>query len=242
VGVNDSPRPLVFLIDDEPDVLSVLTAHLERGGYDVRGFSSAEQFLDGLSHGSAGGCVVTDVNLPQMNGLALISALAERGSTMPIIVITGQGDVPLAVRAMQAGAVDFLEKPISGPAIRAALGRALENATGQNAGQDATGQDATGQGATGQNASGQAAIGQSALRRERAQLQERLATLSRRERDMFDGLVSGRLLKQVAHDLGISPRTAEIYRAKMMEKLGLTTVSELQRAGIMLELFRGEEG
>lgn len=184
-----------------------LAFQLGADGYDVHAYESAEVFLDAAAPPWRG-CVITDVRLPGLDGIALIETLTCRGCPLPVVVVTGLGDVPLAVRAMQAGATDFLEKPVLPEALERAVSRALSGL-------------------------GSAA----ALRREAASLATRLATLSRRERDVFDGLVTGALGKQVAGRLGISPRTVEVYRAKMMEKLGIQTSAELQRLGLLHALF-----
>jgi two-component system, LuxR family, response regulator FixJ len=205
----DEPQPpTVFLVEDDPDDRDALVFHLTATGYRVQAYDAAEPFLAVLDPATKG-CLVSDVRLPGMDGLALIAELAQRGSRLPVIVITGQADVPVAVRAMKMGAVDFLEKPFAQGAIAETVQRALEGAR-------------------------EAA----SLKHETEAAAALIATLSRREREVFDGLVAGKLGKQIAQELGISPRTVEVYRASTMEKLGVNTLSELVRLGILTELHK----
>jgi two-component system response regulator FixJ len=175
------------------------------GGANIRvaTYESAVAFLRALPDISPG-CIVTDVRMPEMSGVELLRYLKDAGVSLPVIVITGHGDVPLAVEAMRLGAVDFLEKPFDDDiliaAVRSALARLQELDRGQA---------------------------------RKAEVQERLATLSARERQVLDGLVAGNPNKTIAHDLGISPRTVEIYRANVMSKTSATSLSDLVRMALV---------
>jgi two-component system response regulator FixJ len=173
---------------------------------DVNGFTarSHDSATAFLDH-LAGGppdCVVSDIRMPGMNGLELVRKLKADGLSCPVIAITGHGDVALAVEAMKAGAADFIEKPFDDDALLSAIRFALAARTGGAA--QAGRQDAT----------------------------DRLAGLSPRERDVLQGLVSGKINKVIAHDLGISPRTVEVYRANLMAKTGARSMSELMRLAL----------
>jgi two-component system response regulator FixJ len=205
----EEPRqPTVFVVEDEPDDRDALVFHLMATGHRVQAYSAAEPFLAALDP-TTWGCLVSDVRLPGLDGLALIAELARRGSSLPVVVVTGYADVPLAVQAMKMGAVDFLEKPFAQGAIGDTIRRALEGVR-------------------------EAAT----LKRQAEAAAGRIAALSGRERDVFNGLVAGKLGKQIAYDLSISPRTVEVYRASTMEKLGVNTLSELVRLGILRELHK----
>ena len=158
----------------------------------------------------APGCILTDVRMPGMNGLELVAALSARGVSHPIIVLTGHGDVPLAVEAMKAGVADFLEKPVRGEALIASVETVL--------------------------AAGAAHHERVA---EGAELKERLAQLTVREREVFDAVVAGDSNKQAAQRLGISPRTVEIYRANVMAKMKAASLSELVRMALKCEAASG---
>ncbi|MEK0085598.1 response regulator transcription factor [Benzoatithermus flavus] len=202
----DDRRPVVLVVEDDEALRRALAFNLEVAGYRVRAHEAAEPLLAELDRIEAG-CLITDVRLPGMGGLELIRELARRGSRLPVVVVTGFADVPLAVEAMKAGAVDLLEKPLAPGALLAVVERALRACSG--------------------------------ILRQQEQVENaaaRIATLSSREREVFDGLIRGRLSKQIAGDLGISPRTVEIYRANVMEKLGTRTLAEIVRLGVLLEL------
>ena len=172
----------------------------------VETFESGDAFLAKLPKGG-GGCVITDIRMPGINGIELLKRLRTEPNPPSIIVITGHGDVPLAVEAMKQGAADFLEKPFDDEAMLAAIRAALarRNAHGR--------QDA-----------------------ERSEVHEKLATLSSRERQVLDGLVAGLPNKSIAYDLKISPRTVEIYRANTMTKMGARSLSELVRMALIAGL------
>ena len=194
---------VVHVIDDDADVRQSLAFLLSTAGLAVRVHDSAVAFLKVLPE-IKDGCVVTDVRMPGIDGLELQRRLGELEKRLPVIVMTGHGDVPLAVEAMKAGAVDFIEKPFDDEvmlsAIRTALARQADD-------------------------------------RERnartAAIQERIARLSDRERDVLDRLVAGKANKVIAHELGISPRTVEVYRANVMTKMQADSLSELVRMALI---------
>ena len=194
---------VVHVIDDDADVRQSLAFLLSTAGLAVRVHDSAVAFLNILPE-IKDGCVVTDVRMPGIDGLELQRRLGELEKRLPVIVMTGHGDVPLAVEAMKAGAVDFIEKPFDDEvmlsAIRAALVRQADD-------------------------------------RERhartAAIQERIARLSDRERDVLDRLVAGKANKVIAYELGISPRTVEVYRANVMTKMQADSLSELVRMALI---------
>jgi two-component system response regulator FixJ len=194
----------IFIVDDDDGIRDSLRAMLESAGYDVIDFASATEFLGAKEW--RGSCLIADIRMPGMDGLELQQTLAQRGSRLPVIIVTGYGDVPLAIRAMKAGAVDFIEKPFDAAALLAGIGRALDAA--------ATWQEAA----------------------EAAQLIERLTT---REREVLQQLVAGRSNKLAAHALGISPRTVEIHRARIMHKLKAKTMSDLVRTAVAASKRRG---
>jgi two-component system, LuxR family, response regulator FixJ len=197
---------IVHIIDDD-DVLRESVAFLLRTAkIDVKSYESAASFLDRLPHENVG-CVVTDVRMPGVSGIDLLKRLRDRKINVPVIVITGHADVPLAVEAMKHGAVDFLEKPFDDEVLLSAVRSALHEREGE-------------------------------VKRhgERATIESRLAALSNRERDVLGGLVAGRANKQIAFDLGISPRTVEIYRANLMEKMRATSLSDLVRMALIAEI------
>jgi two-component system response regulator FixJ len=194
---------LVHLIDDDEAVRVSLAFVLEMNDLPSKAYASAQEFLD-VADMVVGGCVVTDVRMPEMSGLDLVRRLKERGSTLPVIVMTGHGDVPLAVEAMRAGVIDFIEKPFEDAVILNAIRRALEvRAEG-----DAQAED----------------------RRRFAQM---LATLSGRETDVLRGVVAGKMNKVIAFELGISQRTVEVYRANVMTKTHAGGLSELVRIALL---------
>ena len=190
-------RPLVHLVDDDDAVRDSLAFLFKSTGFDVRTYASGGEALAGISPDSAG-CVITDVRMPGMSGLELLNQLRARERALPVVVITGHGDVPLAVEAMRAGAVDFLEKPFDNEALVSTVRRALGAAVPAD------------------NA-------------ERSHILDRIGRLSQRERQVLEGLVEGRLNKTIAFDLGISVRTVEVYRAKLMAKMQADTFADLVR-------------
>ncbi len=205
-----APARLVHVIDDDDGVRDSLAFLLEAAGYQVRAYDSGQRFLDGFA--GAQGCVLTDVRMPGLNGLELALRLKSLGSRLPIIVMTGHADVPLAVEAMKAGVDDFIEKPFDDQVIIASIEAAFERAEASHA-------------HAGHSDDG-----------ERAETSRRLGTLSMRERQVLDALVNGKANKVMARDLGISPRTVEIYRANVMQKMGAANLSQLVRITILAAL------
>lgn len=199
----------VFLVDDDPPVLRGLARLLSAAHYRTRAFASAREFLS--THDPAEpGCAVFDLAMPELDGLELQQALCGSGVARPIIFVTGRGDVATTVRAMKAGAIDFLTKPVSAEALLAAVARAhvLDSETRRS-------------------------------RTELASIEARIARLTRRERQVFALVVEGRLNKQIAGELGTAEKTVKVHRGRMMRKLRVRTVADLvrlaERAGIRPE-------
>lgn len=196
---------LVHVIDDDDSVRRSAAFLLRHAGYRVQCYVSGAEFLKEAKNGDYG-CVLLDVRMPEMDGLEVQQEMARRGIDMPVVILTGHGDVGIAVKAMRAGAVNFIEKPYE----KDVLLDAIEEAWGR-------------------------------LRRgvdkdmKAAEARVRLASLTGRERDVLDGLVAGNPNKTIAYDLGISPRTVEIYRANMMEKLRVRNLSEALRIAFIAE-------
>jgi two-component system response regulator FixJ len=188
----------VFIADDDEAVRDSLQVLLETAGYRVRAFAGGGELLAALHPGEAEGVVIVDVRMPGIGGLEVQERLPEERVGLPVIVITGHGDVPLAVRAMKAGAVDFVEKPFAEEAILGAVERAL--AIGRQRHQSGV---------------------------EAAEAEARLAPLSEREREVLRLLVAGKPNKVIAYELSISPRTVEIHRARIMAKTRAKSLSEL---------------
>jgi len=192
----------VYVVDDDEAVRDGLSGLLDAGGYTCRTFSSAQDFLQAaptLRHG----CLIADIRMPGMDGLELQRRLVEQSLPFPLIVVTGHGDVPLAVRAMKAGALDFIQKPFGAKAI-------LEST---------------------KNAMTHVAEPQQLDALEVA-AKTRVDSLSRREREVLQGLLSGLPNKSIAYELGISPRTVEVHRGRVMQKMGARSLSELVRLGL----------
>jgi two-component system response regulator FixJ len=198
-------EPLVHVVDDDDAVRESLAFLLETDGLPVRTYDSAEAFLDAIGGGERkAGCLITDVRMPGMTGLDLVRRLRELSVDLPVVVITGHADVPMAVEAMKAGVVDFIEKPFEDDALLGVIRSTL------------------------------AARGRAEEREaERADVGRRLATLTGRETEVFNRLVQGAANKVIANDLGISPRTVEIYRANVMAKMAASNLSELVRMGLL---------
>ena len=200
--------PTVFLVDDDTAVLKGLGRLLAAAGMQVAAFDSPKEFLERLDP-TVPGCLVLDVAMPGLNGLELQQALTAKGSELPIVFLTGQGDIPTSVRAMKRGAADFLTKPVDDEALLAAIRSAFEE--------------------------------NFALRKShqaRSVVEQRLATLTTREREVLDRVVTGRLNKQIAAELGTVEKTIKVHRARVMEKMGARTLAELlslaERAGIKI--------
>ncbi len=198
---------IIHVVDDDEAVRQSLAFLLGSAGLAVRLYDSAASFLAGLSSVS-GGCLITDIRMPGMSGLELLHALKAKAFRLPTIVITGHGDVPLAVEAMKAGAIDFIEKPFDQEVLLSAVKTALERSGG------------------------------GASEEERI-VAAKLASLSARERQVLEGLIEGHSNKAIARDLGISPRTVEVYRANLMTKMEAGSLSELIRMALRAESATG---
>ncbi|WP_312597556.1 response regulator FixJ [Brevundimonas sp.] len=195
----------VFIVDDDPAMRDALTLMLRGAGYRARAFASADDFLADLPT-DASACVVTDVRMPGIEGPELVRRLkAVRGDSWPVIVITGHADVPLAVQLMKAGVSDFIEKPFDPQQILDSVGHCIASLSGLEA-----------------------------ERAAREEAQGRLASLTNRERQVFDALIDGCSNKEIALRLEISPRTVEIFRAKVMTKMQAPNLSTLVRIGMRL--------
>jgi len=195
--------PVVHVIDDDDAARDSLMFLLRSAQIEVRSYETAPAFL-ATAKTVATGCIITDVRMPEMTGIELLRRLREMGADIPVIVITGHGDIPLAVEAMKYGAADFFEKPYDDEALLAAVRAALNR-------QEGAAQKAA----------------------ELTALNERLATLSNRERQVLEGLVAGKPNKIIAFDYDISPRTVEIYRANVMTKMHAASLSELVRMALI---------
>ncbi len=194
----------VYLVDDEPGMLKALSRLLGTEGFAVQCFRSAADFLANLPP-DARGCLVLDVAMPGLDGMKLQQRLVGDGSALPIIFLTGHGDIPMSVRAMKSGAVDFLTKPVRDDDLLAAVRAALKIAEAQAAEMDAT-----------------------------TALRARLARLTPREREVMEHVIAGRLNKQIAAALGTGEQTIKVHRMRVMEKMGLESVAELVRAAARL--------
>jgi two-component system response regulator FixJ len=204
---NAVAQPVVHIIDDDEGLRESLAFLLRSAAFEVKSFESAKAFLDVLPH-AAPGCIITDVRMPDISGIELLRRLKELKIGVPVIVITGHGDIALAVEAMKIGAADFFEKPFDDDLLVASVRAVLRQREGQ-----------TKRGA------------------ERAEIEHRISTLSRREKDVLTGLIEGRANKQIAFDLGISPRTVEIYRANLMNKMQADSLSDLVRMALLAEML-----
>jgi two-component system, LuxR family, response regulator FixJ len=207
---NAAAQAVVHIIDDDEGLRESLAFLLRSAALEVRSFDSAKAFLEVLPD-AAPGCVITDVRMPDMSGIELLRRLKELKIGVPVIVITGHGDIALAVEAMKIGAADFFEKPFDDDLLVASVRAALQQQ-----------QDQTKRGV------------------ERAEIEHRIATLSPREKDVLAGLIEGRANKQIAFDLGISPRTVEIYRANLMNKMQADSLSGLVRMALLADMLSSE--
>lgn len=197
-----SDRTVIHVIDDDAAMRDSLAFLLDVNGFEPRVYESGDAFLKGVVAGAAA-CVISDIRMPGMNGVELVRKLKGGLSSCPVILITGHGDVALAVEAMKAGAVDFIEKPFDDAILLGAIRAALSTPP---------------------------AIRDDSSAKQEAQ--SRLAELSPRERDVLRGLVAGKINKVIAHELNISPRTVEVYRANLMAKTGARSMSELMRIAL----------
>jgi two-component system response regulator FixJ len=202
----------ILIVDDDADVRDSLRALLESAGFDVRDFDSAKAILADRSL-AQGACLIADIRMPDMDGLALQEELVNRKVGLPVIIVTGHGDVPLAVRAMKAGAVDFIEKPFDDELLLQSINQALLFR---------------------KESKGQASLAQTAA--------ARIALLTERERQVLECLVAGKANKVIAYELDISPRTVEIHRAHVMEKMQARSLSDVVRLALAAGLNPPSKG
>jgi two-component system response regulator FixJ len=198
----------VYVIDDDEAVRDSLNFLLDSSGFGVTLFDNAQSFLDALPH-LAFGCVVSDIRMPGLDGIELLKVMKAQHSSFPILIMTGHGDVPLAVEAMKLGAVDFLEKPFEDDRLTAMIDTAIRQAE-PNAKSEAIAQD----------------------------IAARVASLSPRERQVMEGLLAGLSNKLIARDYDISPRTIEVYRANVMTKMQAGSLSELVRLAMRAGMLK----
>ncbi len=195
--MSDAPQ-VVHVVDDDESARESLAFLLESADFEVVAYASAPAFLEALAAATPG-VIITDVRMPEMSGQELVVRLGALKVKMPIVMITGHGDIPMAVEAMRSGVVDFIEKPFSESRMLDALARAFKSVEATPASND------------------------------QAQVLKRIETLSERERQVLDGVVAGHANKVIARELGISPRTVEIYRAKLMTKMQADNLAALVR-------------
>ncbi|HTS41172.1 MAG TPA: response regulator FixJ [Xanthobacteraceae bacterium] len=198
---------IVYVIDDDEAMRKSLGFLLRAAKIEVQLFEAAAPFLEALPKLGTG-CIITDVRMPGMTGIELLKRLRQLNVALPVIVITGHGDIALAVEAMKNGAADFLEKPFDDEVLLTAIRNALD-----------------------------VQANTVARKASHAEIHEKLATLTNREREVLDGLVAGQQNKVIAYDLGISPRTVEIYRANVMTKMGANSLSDLVRMALVGDIL-----
>ena len=198
-----SDADIVHVVDDDEAMRDSMAFLLRAANFQVQTYPAATDFLEALPQIKAG-CVVTDVRMPGMSGIELLQRLRELKVSVPVIVVSGHGDVPLAVEAMKTGALDFIEKPFDDDVFLRAVRMALS-----------------------------AHAVDSQREAQKATINSRLESLSNREREVLEGLVAGHPNKTIAYDLGISPRTVEIYRANVMEKMQARSLSDLVRMALV---------
>src|ERR1700748_2830653 len=194
-------KPLIYIVDDDADVRASMRALLESASFEIKDYASAKLLLADAP--SKGDCLIADIRMPEMDGLSLQQEIVRREINLPIIIMTGHGDVPLAVRAMKAGALYFIEKPFDDDTMIGSVRRAL---------------------IVGKQARNRAQEAKAA--------QDLLAQLTPRERDVLDKLVAGRSNKVAAYELSISPMTIEIHRARIMDKMSARSLSDLVRVSL----------
>jgi RNA polymerase sigma factor (sigma-70 family) len=194
---NKEQAPTVFIVDDDPAIRFAMQALMDSVNIPHEIFGSGDEFLENVAEGRAG-CLVLDIRMPGLGGLELQEELLKRGSALPIIFITGHGDVPMAVEAMQKGAVDFIQKPFRDQELLDRIRQALR--TDQERRHE---------------------------QQQHAEVADRLARLTNREREVFDLVVTGKPNKVIAYELGVSQRTVEIHRARVMEKMQARSLADL---------------
>lgn len=204
------PARTVHIVDDDEAIRQSVGFMLRKAGHSVETYASGLEFLK-IADRETQGCVLLDVRMPEVDGLEVQARLAAQGIMLPVIMLTGHGDVALAVRAVKAGAIEFLEKPFERTALLAAIEEALRQA--------------------GRNDRSQLAASEATVR---------LAALTTRERDVLEGMVLGRPNKLIAFDLGIATRTVEVHRANLMEKLSARSLSDVLRIAFAAGLGDGE--
>ena len=201
-----APAPTVYLVDDDPDLLKALQRLLQSAGLQTTAFASAQAFLQGHDR-HAPGCLVLDLSMPDLDGLQLQRELERQGNPLPIVFLSGRGDIAATVQAMKHGATDFLTKPVDDTELLAAIDEALATDRQRRRSHD-----------------------------ERERITERLASLTDRERQVLEQVVAGRLNKQIAAELGTVEKTIKFHRANLMRKMGVRSVADLvkqaERAGI----------
>ena len=205
-----SPPPTVFVLDDEPEMVKALTRLLRAKRFDVRGFTSVRAFLEACRPEDTA-CLVLDVAMPELDGLELQRRLTHKGILIPIIFLTGHGDIPMSVRAIKAGATDFLTKPVDAAALVQAVRAALQMVETRHQ-----------------------------TIAETAALAARLATLTPREREIMEHVVTGQLNKQIASDLGTGEQNIKLHRAHIMRKMGVESLADLVRAAERLGVGTGQ--
>lgn len=191
---------MVYLLDDEPDMVKALTRLLRTRGFEVHGFTSVSEFLD-VCRPEDNACLLLDVAMPGLDGLELQQLLTHHGILIPIVFLTGHGDIPTSVRAIKGGATDFLTKPVDADVLIRAVQAALESAETRRK-----------------------------TIAEAAELSARLALLTPREREIMEQVVAGRLNKQIAADLGTGEQNIKLHRAHVMKKMGANSIADLVRA------------
>jgi FixJ family two-component response regulator len=201
--MNDA---LVYLLDDEPGMVKALTRLLRAEGFTVQGFTSADGLMQAFQP-ERESCLVLDVAMPELDGIHLQEHLTHQEILLPIVFLTGHGDIPMSVRAMKAGAVDFLTKPVNDADLLGAVRAALKVAAQRRADQSAAAESAS-----------------------------RYASLTPREREVMAHVVAGQLNKQIAADLGTGEQNIKIHRGRVMEKMGVNSVADLVRAAGRLKL------
>lgn len=201
---EDQPKSIVHVVDDDESLRTAVSRLLRAAGYEVRGYATAGDFSLALADDFTG-CVLLDVRMPGPSGLDLQAALTRSGRDVPIIFLTGHGDIPMSVRAMKAGAVDFLTKPVQRAALLAAVKTALER-------EAATREE----------------------RAQLRAWRECLESLTPREREVFDRVTAGEPNKQIADELGAAERTVKVYRAEAMRKMGAASLAELVQISVAL--------